>query len=300
MAHIKLESLRVFAAVAETGTLAQAARHLGRTPAALSMALKQLEGDLGGALFEGERKSRLTPFGRFALEEARRALSSFDESLLAMSRYARAEDALVRLASVPSLASSVLPTAIARYRASRPRGYVELRDMDSEAVMASLLRGEVDLGFGSLRMSHPEIASRLLLEDRFGVVCRPDHVLCSLGRPLAWGDLEGHDFLANGLIRQLSVAALEQTAAGSNLLVYNTSSLLAFVRQGFGITLLPELAVPAADPKLSFLELEDQSARRGLHIMKRADKPLSPGAAAFESLLADSLRGLPAAAPSPI
>jgi DNA-binding transcriptional LysR family regulator len=292
MSHVRLEALRVFAAVAETGTLAQAALRLGRTPAALSMTLKQLEADLGGALFEGERKSRLTAFGRFALDEARRVLSTFDESLSAMSRFARAEDALVRLASVPSVANRILPEVIARYRATRPRGRVELRDMDSEAVAATLLRGEIDLGFGSLPAPHPDIASEPLMEDQFGVVCRPDHPLAGLGRPLEWEDLEGHDFLANGLIRQLSAPALEQTAAQANLLVYNTSSLLAFVRQGFGITLLPKLAVPS-DPDFCFLELEDKRARRRLFVIKRAEASLTPGAAAFEALLKESLVSLP-------
>lgn len=291
MSHVRLEALRVFAAVAETGTLAQAAQRIGRTPAAVSMALKQLEADLGGALFEGERKSRLTAFGRFALDEARRALSTFDDSLSAMSRFARAEDALVRLASVPSVANRILPEVIARYRATRPRGRVELRDMDSEAVSATLLRGEIDLGFASLAAPHPNIAAQPLLEDHFGVVCRPDHPLAALQRPLTWEDLEGHDFLANGLIRQLSVPVLEKAAAQANLLVYNTSSLLAFVRQGFGITLLPQLAVPM-EPELLFLDLADKRARRRLFILKRAESPLSPGAAAFESLVKGTLGGL--------
>ena len=57
---VKVEHLRVFVAVAEAGELQQAAAHLGRTPAALSMTLKQLEDELGGSLFENERKGRLT------------------------------------------------------------------------------------------------------------------------------------------------------------------------------------------------------------------------------------------------
>jgi len=44
---IKLEMLRVFLAVAEEGALALAAQKLGRTPSALSMALSQLEAQVG-------------------------------------------------------------------------------------------------------------------------------------------------------------------------------------------------------------------------------------------------------------
>ena len=49
---VKLEHLGVFVAVAEAGELQRAAAHLRRTPAALSMTLKQLEEALGGSLFE--------------------------------------------------------------------------------------------------------------------------------------------------------------------------------------------------------------------------------------------------------
>ena len=53
---IKLEMLRVFLAVAEEGALALAAQKLGRTPSALSMALSQLEAQVGAPLFETDRK----------------------------------------------------------------------------------------------------------------------------------------------------------------------------------------------------------------------------------------------------
>ena len=60
---IKLELFRYFCAVAETGNLAEAADRLGRTQSALSMSLKQLEEHLGKKLFDGERKSQLSPLG---------------------------------------------------------------------------------------------------------------------------------------------------------------------------------------------------------------------------------------------
>ena len=66
---IKLEMMRCFRAVAERGTLAEAAEALGRTPSAVSMTLSQFEREVGGALFEGAGKGRLTPLGRMVLDE---------------------------------------------------------------------------------------------------------------------------------------------------------------------------------------------------------------------------------------
>ncbi|MFT5446017.1 MAG: DNA-binding transcriptional LysR family regulator [Gammaproteobacteria bacterium] len=69
---IKIEMLRCFVAVAQSGKLVDAAEKLGRTPSAVSMMLKQFEQHLGAPLFESERKNRLTALGAFALTEASR------------------------------------------------------------------------------------------------------------------------------------------------------------------------------------------------------------------------------------
>ena len=88
---IKLEYLRVFATVAETQALSEAAERLGRTPSAISMTLKQIEESLGGPLFAGERKAALTPLGAFALGHARRAVAEHDAATAAIQRFARRE-----------------------------------------------------------------------------------------------------------------------------------------------------------------------------------------------------------------
>lgn len=69
---IKIEMLRCFCAVADHGSLADAAEVLGRTPSAVSMMLRQFEDHIGSPLFEGGRKARLTPLGELIRIEADR------------------------------------------------------------------------------------------------------------------------------------------------------------------------------------------------------------------------------------
>lgn len=59
---IKITNLQFFVAVATSQSLTQAAQRVHRTPAAVSLSLKQLEEELGGALFEGERKTCSAPW----------------------------------------------------------------------------------------------------------------------------------------------------------------------------------------------------------------------------------------------
>lgn len=68
---VELEMLRTFVALAEAGNISDAAKRLFRTASAISMTLKQLEQEVGGELFETDRKNRLTPLGAFMLETGR-------------------------------------------------------------------------------------------------------------------------------------------------------------------------------------------------------------------------------------
>ena len=134
---MKLEQLRVFVAVAEAGELADAGIRIGRTPAAVSMTLKQIESDIGGALFEGERKGRLTPLGAFLLAQARRALAEYDQVVLNMRQYVTGAHGLVRIAAVPSAATRLIPLAIETLRAKHPGVRIDVRDIDSAAVASA-------------------------------------------------------------------------------------------------------------------------------------------------------------------
>ena len=102
---IKIEMLKCFAAVAQHGSLSDAADALGRTPSAVSMMLKQFEDHIGAPLFETARKSRLTPLGAMILEEARRGIRQFDNTASVIEGLGRSEFGFLRLAVTPSIAT---------------------------------------------------------------------------------------------------------------------------------------------------------------------------------------------------
>ena len=281
---VKLEQLRVFVAVADAGELAGAGARIGRTPAALSMTLKQIESDLGGALFEGERKGRLTPLGAFVLAQARRTLAEFDGAVLNIRHYINGEQGLARLAAVPSAAIRLIPPAIEALRAQRPGVSVDLRDIDSAAVVDAVAGGIVDFGVASLSGPTSGLVAERLLEDPFVLVCPVQHRLVALKRPLRWSDIDGAEFIANGLCSRIDAAAVAALTARAPLTVRNTTSLLAFVEQGFGVTLLPALAAPEAAGWRS-LPLADRCATRKLDVLTRRGETLNPAAAALLAAL---------------
>lgn len=285
---IKLETLRVFRAVTEAGTLAQAAERLGRTPSALSMTLSQLEAEIGAPLFETDRKNRLTPLGLMVLEEAERATKTFEDSLAAIRRHAQSTAGTVRIAAVPTATVTLLPAAIAAYRRTRPEVRLEISDVDSTTVQSRLQRDEADIGILSASLGG-DSAGTELLQDPLGIVCRPEGPLATAARESAdaasWDLLSLEPFVANPLallVGHPTVAALSEGAA---LTARNTTTLLSFVRAGLGATILPSSVMRGESPGLDFIAPRDPETRRRLMLLENPVRRLSPAARALCAIL---------------
>ena len=272
---MKLEQLRIFATVAKAGELSDAAAQVGRTPAAVSMTLRQIEDDIGGALFEGGRKSRLTPLGSFVLERALRAIGEYDNALLKIRHFARGEHGVASVAAVPSAATRLVPSAVALMRKTHPNSRIDLRDIDSLAVIESVASGDSDFGVAGDVQDDSGLTPELLLEDPFMLICPSTHRFALAGVPVRWSDIEPSEFVANGLCASIASVELAALAAQSSLMLHNTTSLLSFVAQGFGVTLLPALAAPESGVFCA-VALADPHATRRLHLWTRPGESLGP------------------------
>jgi len=282
---ISVAALRTFVAVAEAGNIIEAGDSLGRTPSAISMTLKQLEDHLGRPLFEGDRKSKLTALGAYVLEKARQEVEHFGQTVGSIESYARNEIGQVFVACVPSFATLMLPGVIKGFLASFPGIELDVRDMDSQAVVQAVEQGRVEVGIASVPKAKigPNIIP--LMSDPMGVVCRADHALVALDRPITWSDLDGHPFMANGICRFITAPALRGVLERSTLMVRNTTSLIALVAEGVGITILPQLSIPAGSDRLRFLPIEGVTEMRPLHVVTRANTAMSPAVDAFIAAL---------------
>lgn len=288
---IKLEMLRVFLAVAEEGALALAAQKLGRTPSALSMALSQLEAQVGAPLFETDRKNRLTPLGRLVLEEARRATNSYTRSLDAIARHAQSLAGTVRVMAVPSATITLLPRAVLAFSQARPDVRLDIRDSDTASVIAQVAMGEVDIGIISQSPranAAPSVEAEVILSDPLGIVARHDGRFAQMtkGRGVGWQDLIHEPLIANPLCDLVDHPSVTEVLQDCRIEARNTTALLAFVRAGIGITILPQTAMAEADPALRFFAPHDPHSRRELCKIRNRAAHLSPVAQSFWDLLA--------------
>ena len=277
---IKLEMLRVFRAVVDQGSLAAAAEVLGRTPSAVSMTLKQFEDHIGAPLFESGRKARLTALGTSVHSAAKRELEHYDRTLDMIEALSQAEMGLVRLAATPSVAMAVLPPVLRAFLAEHPRVRIELRDMNSIGVQQAMEQEQADIGLATVPVM-PGLERRPFMQDRFGVVCRADHPLAQNWDSLTWDDLTDVDLITNDLCALIRDPSFAPLRARARMHVPNTASLVALVREGIGITILPRLVARTNLRDLAFLPLRDMSERREVSIITPPREEMIPAARAL-------------------
>lgn len=286
---IGLLQLRVFDAVVKTGSLKDAAAQLGRTVSAVSMTLKQLESEIGAKLFEADRKNRLTPVGRFMQGQIADLLLHHERCIATIRAYARTAVGRVDVVCVPSVATSLLPIIVPRFREAYPEVEIDIRDTDSDNVGAAIEAGHAELGIGSLRRRQAGIDYEPLFEDRLGLICRKDNPLTKRRRIKAWSELDGQTLLANGISQTIEDAAFQALARQAPIVVYNVLSLLALVRAKVGITLLPRLSLADLAPDLAFLPIEMPDANRTVGLLRRRGETATPAVEQFVELLKEQI-----------
>lgn len=282
--ELKIQPLRYVLAVCEEGSFQGAALRLHRSQPALSMAIRDLEERLGQPLFEKTYKGQLTPYGEYCLPRFRELVQQHDRLATELEHMARGHRGRVTLATVPSVASRLMPDFLAGFIRAYPGININLHDENAEFVCRMVAGGEVDLGISSTWTDDERLSYTHLFEDNIGVVLHRDHPLA--GRPsLQWQELTEERFIANGTSRLLKNTAAASLVDNNDFYISNMISLLAMLEAGSGVTTLPRLAFPVANEKLRFVPLSDPMLVRRIGIIKQAHRSLSPSAQALEQAI---------------
>nr|WP_319384418.1 LysR family transcriptional regulator [uncultured Roseibium sp.] len=268
---IKIEMLRCFCTVAQTGSLAEAANRLGRTQSAVSMTLKQLEDHLGKRLFEGERKNRLSPLGEQVFELSLRQVRQFEQTVRSIEAAADASQGLIRIVSVPSVAAILFPAVLEHMTRMFPGVKVELRDTDTQQVLDALAQGKADVGIASGHHPLNGVTSTPLFEDRFGLVCAADHPLMTRSVPPRIADVVDAPFIRNALCDLIKTPRLVEAIRNTEVTIHNTHSLITMVRTGAWVTVLPETVARFIPDSTAFRPISDLPDKREvyLHVRER-------------------------------
>ncbi|MEK6198769.1 MAG: LysR family transcriptional regulator [Psychrobacter sp.] len=285
---MKLQQLRHFLFVVEEGGFRAAADRANRSQAALSASIKELEKILGQRLFEVGNKAILTPFGETCLPKMEQFLTVYQALEDDLKASASGDKGKIRMASVPSLVTKLLPSVLVEYSKKYPDIEIVLIDDNSIGVANRLLAGEIDLALGNCTsIDQMNIDFTLLISDPIGVVCLKSNELnneLNQSQGLTWQQLMSQPFIYNGTCRLLENTPAEALNRRARYTVENITSLFSLLRNDLGITTLPKLAFPANEPELVWIDLIDPSLNRQIGIFKLANKSISPPAQAFYDL----------------
>ncbi|MBY5832398.1 LysR family transcriptional regulator [Rhizobium ruizarguesonis] len=172
---MELRHLRYFLAVAEEGNFTRAAGKLGIGQPPLSQQIRDLEREVGAALFHRvPHGAELTAAGTAFLGEAKASLAAAEKAKLVAQSANRGETGRLSLGFTASSAfNPVVSTTIRRFRARWPEVQLSLTEMNTLALMQKLERGELDAAFMRPGLDDPAGIRLRRLPDEPMVIALP-------------------------------------------------------------------------------------------------------------------------------
>jgi len=288
-----IQHIRAFLAVANSGSFAKAAVELNLSPSALTVQIQQLEDWLGVTLLErSPRHVSLTAAGQNNRGPMEKLLLDLDNIVSGSRDLAALRRGVVTIAALPSMCSGALPPILKTFREQFPGVEVRLRDVVAQRIDALVREGEVDFGLGvRARLSHG-LEFEVVMMDRLSLFVPLDHPLAGRGS-IALAELAGQPIILTG--RDSSVRErVEQLFADEGLILTPgleanyMSTVMALVRQGLGMTLLPESADEGRGDLVQ-VRIEHAGVNREIGLITRTGFGLSPAATRFADLMKKSL-----------
>jgi len=285
MKQLEFGTLRLFVAVAESGSLSAAAEQASIAVAAVSKRISDLEASSGTRFFERHaRGMHLTPAGRELLQHAREILFSVDRMQAELGRHARGAKGLVRVAATGSAVAEFLPADLKAFYDRHPNIEIELSEWTSQRVVDAVLDGHVDMGIFIGPHAGESIVCFPYRQDRLCLVVPAQHPLAAAGQ-VTMVELAGCDFI--GLVRGSSIAqAVHEESGGrvrNRINVRTTHALCRMVAHGLGVGVAPQMIAEelARTLPIRAVPLDAPWAARQLLVGVRSEQGLSAPARLF-------------------
>ena len=298
---MELRSIETFLAVAELGSFSKAAQKLGYSQSAVTVQVQRLERELGARLFDRvSRGAVLTDQGRafsFHAHEAVRA-ARLAAAAVRMGDKAEPRDTVgtLRVGSVESISTALLPAMLARYHELYPRVEIVVKTSQRDRLIEGVRSNSIDL-FLTMeeKLNVPALVRATLREEPIVVVAprgmAPDgpldaHALARLPFVLTERG-ESYRRELERLLAEQDEALAPVVEAG------NTETLVHLVERGVGLSFLPRFSVEGAlaAGTLEVVETTLPAVHMASQLLYHANKWLAPHMTAFVDLAREFFSG---------
>ncbi|MDX2051374.1 MAG: LysR substrate-binding domain-containing protein [Polyangiaceae bacterium] len=293
---MNLNQLRVFAAVANHGSLTAAARALRVSQPAVSKQLAELEGALGLSLLDRLPRGVL-------LSEAGEALRRHATTIFAAEQAAELELAelsglsrgALAIGASTTIGNYLLPPLLAAFRESHPQVHLSVEINNTRDVQGKVLEGQLDFGLTEGLVSTSAVDAEVVAHDEIVLISgtrgvRPKGPLASAAELVKYPIL----FREPGSgTRDVVEAALLSRGISINpvMSLGGTEALKNAVASGLGLAFVSKLTIELelSTRHLLVVPIRGLELRRGLQLITHKGKRLSSAAQAFVELLRGEL-----------
>jgi DNA-binding transcriptional LysR family regulator len=285
---LELRHLLALVAVVETGTFSGAAEQLGYTQSAVSQQVGTLERIVGASLFErpgGRRPVRLTAAGEMLLTHARAVLARVGSAAADLRALASGEQGELRVGTLPSVGTKVLPRLLATFRAEWPGIEIVLRESrDGAELIRAVETGDIDVTFidiGPYQTGPLEV--RPLLDDPM-VFLAPADTPEAVRRVVSIADIAHLPMIGtrNVACRQIIDDAFRHAPVWPTYVFRSddTPTIQGLIGSGLAYAVLPLLTVDENDPNVAVIPIRPEPSPRRLgiawHPERRPPRALLP------------------------
>ena len=171
---ITLRQLEIFIAVAETAQVTKASKKLFVTQSAVSMALAELENQLGGSLFDRHGRSLLlNERGRYLLPLSKEIICQVGNVENVMTEKNDTLTGNINVVASTTIGDYILPYLIGAFKRMHPKVHINMLVHHTRYAESLVLEGKVDVGFVEGPVRNPDTVERLWFEDELVVIAGP-------------------------------------------------------------------------------------------------------------------------------
>lgn len=180
---LTLDQMRVFLAVAETGSFRAGAGRVARAQSAVSYAIANLEGQLSVALFDrSAKRPTLTAEGRALLADVRGILLRVEALRARAGALKDGVEPGISIAIDPLFPLPRLVAALGALRAEYPSVAVRTWTAPLGAALNALLEGRCQIAVTLSELPHPQVEVEPLLQSSLVAVVAAEHPLAALAQ----------------------------------------------------------------------------------------------------------------------
>jgi LysR family transcriptional regulator, hydrogen peroxide-inducible genes activator len=296
---ITLRQLRYLGALAEHGHFGRAAAACAVTQPALSMQIRDLEKFLGVELVERRPgEIALTEIGLEVAQRGERILAA-SRDLVDLARHrSRVLHGRLTLGIIPSLAPYVLPRILPPLQHRYPELHLELRETQTKVLIEELVRGTLDVVMLALPVSEAEVETIRLFDDPFLFAVpaddpRPETVRVN-ARDIDPQRLilleEGH-CLRDQALAYCADSRRDRAGSSMGLGATSLTTVMQMVANGYGVTLVPEIAVDVEvrDERVKLLRFAPPPPGRTVGLAWRHTSPRKVDFVALGQIVTETL-----------